>query len=567
MRIFTCLLFLLCGTSVYGQIVVTFPPARMVYQRNQAGNTKVYVTGTYTAAVDRIEARLNTRSGEPGAQIGWTEIANPTGNVFSGFLTATGGRYDLEVRGIKDNVQVGSTVTVEKVGVGEVFLIVGHSNAAAAESEMVGATSDLVNSINPMADMNLRDRYLNSGSADDLPPLQPTALCQTCGIAPMGEYPWFWSRLGDLLVNSLQVPVLFYGAAFGGSNMGSFYKSAYNLPFDHGFIKYSIRMPYTNVRNAMNKYVPRTGIRAILSGHGVNDLDTTRAGFVFRSEMVIAKSREEANYPNLAWMIATSCYNDGVKADITAAQNDLIDPSKHIFRGADLNQIDNSGRYDKLHFNEAGQIRAAELWRDAIMDGTTNLMANAQVLMAQQPTIPGPPLPVTLVSFAGKLLANGRNELEWVTGSETNNDYFEILKSTNAVNFTPVGNVKGVGDSRERSVYSFTDESPDSKVTYYRLKQVDYDGTFSLSKIIAVRAEERKPDEYVFPNPAEHYLEVVTDNGSAVEDVVLFDLTGKVVLSKSKSNQIDISSLQKGDYLINIKMNSGQMVSKKIAKQ
>lgn len=567
MRIFPWLLFSLCTTSVYGQIVVTFPPARMVYQRNQAGDTKVYVTGTYIQAVDKIEARLTTRNGEPGSQVGWTEIASPSGNVFSGFLTATGGRYNLEVRGIKNNVQVENTVSVEKVGVGEVFLIVGHSNAAAAESEMVGANSDLVNSIDAMADMNLRNQYLNSGNADDLPPLQPTPLCQTCGIAPMGEYPWFWSRLGDLLVNSLQVPVLFYGAAFGGSNMGSFYKSAYNLPFDHGFIKYSIRMPYTNIRNAMNKYVPRTGIRAVLSGHGVNDLDTTRAGFVFRSEMVMAKSREEANYPKLAWMIATSCYNDGVKAEITAAQNDLIDPSKYNFRGADLNQIDNSGRYDKLHFNADGQARAAELWRDAIMSETTNLMANAQPLMAQPPTVPGPPLPVTLVSFDGKLLADGRSELEWVTTSETNNDHFEILKSTDAVHFTTIGNIPGVGDSEERSVYSFTDESRDAKVAYYRLKQVDYDGTSSLSKIIAVRAGERKPEDYVFPNPAEHHLEVVTDNGTTVEDVILFDLSGKVVLRKSKSNQIDISSLQKGDYLINIKMNSGQLVSKKIAKR
>jgi hypothetical protein len=571
MKIFTVLFFCLTSSTLFGQLNITFPPARMVYQRNQAGSATVFITGTYVAAVDKVEARLKTRAGEPGTAVDWTEIVgSASGNVFSGSLTSVGGRYDLEVRGKKNGSQVGSSVTVEKVGVGEVFLIVGHSNAAAAgqNGDMVGANSDMVNSVNPNADLPLYNQYLMNGTADYLAPLQPTQLCETCGIGPMVQYPWLWSRLGDLLVSpsALNVPVLFYSAAFGGSNIDQTYKSAYNIPFDHGFIEYSIRMPYANIRNAMNAYVPRTGLRAILSMHGVNDGTLTADEFKFRSQKVIEKTREESNYQDLAWLIATSCYNNGVNAVITSAQESLISTVPNVFRGANLNAIDNSGRYDGLHFNVTGQTMAASLWRDAITNPSVNIIQNAKSFMAQAPPLPGPPLPVTLVSFNGKKNGNGQNELTWVTSSEENNDYFEIQRSTDAISFEAVGTVKGVGDSKVNNTYTFSEEAPAKLVNYYKLKQVDYDGKSTLSRIIAVRNDSEKFNEFVFPNPAQHQIQIATDNGAVVEAITLFDLQGKAVMQNTKSNQMDISKLSQGDYLIQVKMSSGELVKKKIMK-
>jgi hypothetical protein len=557
---FTLFIFFQLSFAAQAQITVHFPPARMVYQRNTAGNAVVYINGTYTSSIDKVQARLKSRPGEPGSQVGWTDIAGSvSGSVFSGSVNATGGRYDLEVRGMKNGQQVGSSATVEKVGVGEVFLIVGHSNAAAAgESiDMLGAESDLVNTIDTRANPQLYQDYLTFGTADYLPPLKSTKLCQSCGIAPMAEYPWLWSRLGDLLVapTALNVPVLFYSAAFGGSNMGATYKSAYNIPFDHGFIKYSIRMPYANIRNAMNAYAPRTGLRAILSMHGINDLDTTADGFRFRNQMVIEKTRQESGYQQLPWMVATSCYNDGVVQSITDGQEAVINSVPNVFRGADLNKILNDG-----------QQQAAQRWRDAILDPVVNVRQNAQSFMASAPPLPGPPLPVTLVEFRGMKTASGPNELEWVTSSEVNNDYFEIQKSRDAVRFEAIGNVKGAGESKTQNTYTFSDESPERTITYYRLKQVDFDGTESLSRIVAVQRDPDPFKEFVYPNPAEHYIEIATDNGDTVEEVTLFDLKGNAVLSKTKSAQVDISRLRKGDYFIQFRLGSGQSVRKKIAK-
>jgi hypothetical protein len=569
MKFFTFLLLLHISTSVLAQLEIKFPPARMVYQRNPEGNATVFITGTYIADIDKVEARLKTRVGEPGSQVGWTPIGGSvSGNVFAGSLIATGGRYDLEVRGMKNNQPVGSTITVEKVGIGEVFLIVGHSNADAANSTMTGANSDMVNSINIRSDDALHEQYLQTGSPSDLQDLLPTKLCQTCGIGPMSGYPWLWSKLGDLLVSptALNVPILFYSAAFGGSNMDQTYKSAYNIPFDHGFIKYSIRMPYVNIRNTLTKYVPQTGLRAILSLHGVNDQDTDGDGFKFRNQKVIEKTREESNYQKLAWMIALDCYNNGINQSITNGQLSLIATVPDVFRGGNLNLIDGIGRYDGLHFNEFGQQKAAELWRDAILDPTTNFIQNAKSLMATAPPVPGPPLPVTLVSFNGRRGDNGRNELKWVTSLEESNDYFEVQRSTDALHFEAVGNVKGVGDTRQTSNYAFTDEPVASDLTYYRLKQVDFDGTSVLSRIIAVRNESDSFKEFVFPNPAQHYVEIATDNGSSVEELALFDLKGNPVIRQSKTSHVDITSLVKGEYYIQIRMSSGQVVRKKITK-
>ena len=97
-------------------------------------------------------------------------------------------------------------------------------------------------------------------------------------------------------------------------------------------------------------------------------------------------------------------------------------------------------------------------------------------------------LPVTLVSFEGKS-ANNQTKLAWKTTSETTNKGFEIERSADARTFEKIGFVDGNGDTRETKVYHFIDLSPFA-TTYYRLKQLDYDGKSEYSKVIAVKAEE-----------------------------------------------------------------------------
>lgn len=112
-------------------------------------------------------------------------------------------------------------------------------------------------------------------------------------------------------------------------------------------------------------------------------------------------------------------------------------------------------------------------------------------------------VPVELISIEGKV-ENNTIVLNWQTASELNNRGFEIEKSINKENWFTKGFVEGNGTTIELSRYSFTDNEIPLTVQYYRLKQIDYDGTFAYSKIIEVDVE-LAPTEFVlhqnYPNP------------------------------------------------------------------
>ncbi len=94
-------------------------------------------------------------------------------------------------------------------------------------------------------------------------------------------------------------------------------------------------------------------------------------------------------------------------------------------------------------------------------------------------------LPIELISFKGEPY-NDYNLLKWITASETNNDYFTIERSFDAIDFQVVGRVDGAGNSTSNLSYSLTDMKPYAGVTYYRLKQTDYNGDFTISDMITV---------------------------------------------------------------------------------
>lgn len=91
-------------------------------------------------------------------------------------------------------------------------------------------------------------------------------------------------------------------------------------------------------------------------------------------------------------------------------------------------------------------------------------------------------LPVKLISF-NATLANEKVHCAWETASETNNDYFTIEKSKDGNGFEAVGNIKGQGNSNSNIRYSYTDNNPFSGISYYRLKQTDFDGKYTYSEI------------------------------------------------------------------------------------
>lgn len=93
------------------------------------------------------------------------------------------------------------------------------------------------------------------------------------------------------------------------------------------------------------------------------------------------------------------------------------------------------------------------------------------------------PLPIELLSFEGQCNENG-TELIWVTATESNNDYFTIQKSNNTGGFEDFAQISGAGNSNSYQYYSYNDTHRENGITYYRLKQTDFDGHFTYSKTI-----------------------------------------------------------------------------------
>lgn len=138
-------------------------------------------------------------------------------------------------------------------------------------------------------------------------------------------------------------------------------------------------------------------------------------------------------------------------------------------------------------------------------------------------------LPIELVSFTAK--ESDLNVLvEWATAYEMDNDYFILERSADGIRFNEILRVDGRNEGSALNHYTYLDEQPIMGVSYYRLSQVDYDGTMYQSHIEVVKLE--SGDAYLFPNPV-NIGNSVTFRGNIKGDaeISVFDMTGKLVSS------------------------------------
>lgn len=159
-------------------------------------------------------------------------------------------------------------------------------------------------------------------------------------------------------------------------------------------------------------------------------------------------------------------------------------------------------------------------------------------------------LPVTLMAFDGAVQEN-HVTLKWATAGETNADRFEIQHSTNGKNWDLIGSVIAKGESSVQSNYAFGHEAPVKGQNFYRLKMIDYDKTFSLSKIINVLFD-KTPALTAYPNPASN--RILIGNDELVKQVTLHAVSGvKVFEIKGRFyDGIDVSKLSEGIYMMTI---------------
>lgn len=169
------------------------------------------------------------------------------------------------------------------------------------------------------------------------------------------------------------------------------------------------------------------------------------------------------------------------------------------------------------------------------------------------------PLPVEWLSFTA-IPEKKAVILRWSTATEHNNDYFVIERSDDGLTFKAIGQVPGGGTSSVIRNYQFLDVDPMEGTSYYRIRQVDFDGQYDYSKIVPVRTGDSVSGVNVYPNPVEDQAWLVLNSNEYKAQLIeLFDATGKLVFSdivelQSGTNgfSIDMRSFEKGIYLLKI---------------
>lgn len=188
-------------------------------------------------------------------------------------------------------------------------------------------------------------------------------------------------------------------------------------------------------------------------------------------------------------------------------------------------------------------------------------------------------LPVELLSFDAKLNGN-KVDLFWTTSSEINNDYFIVQRSRDMENFENIASVKGAGNSSIPIHYTTSDDNPLEGVSYYRLKQTDFDGTVSYSKAVPITISRSKIQSennlslnniLIYPNPSDGLININFENKEkAIFQFIVYDIMGRQVQFSQKAGEegnvlfsMDLREVPTGTYIL-VVQTEDQRISHKL---
>lgn len=205
---------------------------------------------------------------------------------------------------------------------------------------------------------------------------------------------------------------------------------------------------------------------------------------------------------------------------------------------------------------------ADDLYVDGAITGTgyggnfDDLSTNHPVLYSEVTS----ELPVVLLDFKAESYGKGIH-LKWTTASEENFDFFEVQRSADGSEYISIGQVKGHGNSSKIIHYNFKDGSPATGIYYYRLKAVDYDGSFEIF-------ENKRVDHFsfnrivnIYPNPVNQFTKSVRldfQSGFPPQKVSILDARGNLLIQKPILDEVNLMQLEvplpSGLYLIQIEV-------------
>ncbi len=266
----------------------------------------------------------------------------------------------------------------------------------------------------------------------------------------------------------------------------------------------------------------------------------------------------------LSWNITNpgggvASYNLVVNANGTQDINPITSasgtPIRYLMKNGEPGNTGVSTSSGAPWFNASGFLSCPNGYALTGMTGFSSFTLNGA---SQSNTV----LPIELLRFVAQAKDNRFIQLQWTTATERNNKGFEVQRSLDGINFSSIAWIEGQGDSYSNQYYSFDDRMVQAgSMYYYRLKQIDFDGTFSFSPISnAIIDGTNSGTLAIYPVPSQQFVQLKTD--ASLENIVLLDLTGRPMPISAKqldiqTIQLDITQLPAGVYLVQIQSPSG----------
>ena len=327
-------------------ITLSSPGVRQIVQRNGDNWADIRLQGSLLGGVTRIEARAVVMPGSTnnGVSTGWCVITGGlTNSVFSGVLTnvTAGGWYQIEVRAVDAAANVLASVVVDHVGVGDLFVTAGQSNAGSFGSPAQTPTEDRVSAY-----------ILSSGGWKFAVDPQPN----NSGFGGTGGSAW--PGLGSRLVQSNQVPVGFIGLAYGSTTVAQWSPGTAN---------------YKNLTNVLKGF-GANGVRAVLWHQGESDSLAPTAAVAYATGLsnIIVGSRLAAGW-NVPWGIAEVSFHPSAtrknEEPVAAGQRIVNYSVANCFRGPRTDDFNLEGKVSPaggVHFNAIGLADHAQQWANAL---------------------------------------------------------------------------------------------------------------------------------------------------------------------------------------------------------
>lgn len=258
--------------------------------------------------------------------------------------------------------------------------------------------------------------------------------------------------------------------------------------------------------------------------------------------------------------------NGSLVSSISVDAGTTLANGHHQFFGmfADYN-ANNHSSYSKKSFNgvlDEMRVALTDFSSDWIATEYNNQNSPSTFYSVSSQQNATNPLPVDLISFIAIPTTNHTAQLNWMTASEINNSHFEIERSYDGRDFEMIDQVSGNGNSQHQIDYSYTDASVSKleNTVFYRLKQVDFDGTSECSDIRVVRFDAVGNDMQLvaYPNPMNDELNVMLSLPSGEKyQLQVTNLQGALVHQKnhvfsSGLHTLDLSQWNSGMYIVEV---------------